>query len=170
MPLLFNLFLLLGRICSVSAAGLYSSGTSAAWPQSRWRHPHAWLHVWLHTWSLTYHYKIKHVTFWKHPHFVFTVVAVTSAASVVQRKEDESWEERWHVAIVYAADLYSKELAVYTSSNYWEIEELRHQYKCKYDIYSLLAPHPTFKDSGSSAAPAPAMLRSWLLHLPVVCR
>lgn len=66
---------------------------------------------------------------------------------------------------LFTQQTHSKERPVYTSSNYWEMEELRHLTNVS-TIFTLLARRPSFKDSGSSAATAPTVLES----LPVACR
>lgn len=66
---------------------------------------------------------------------------------------------------LFIQQTHGKASPVYTSSNYWEIEELRHLTNVS-TIFTLLARRPSFKDSGSSAATAPTELES----LPVACR
>lgn len=163
MPLLFNLFLSLGRICSVSAAGFIffwnvSSVTSIPMKTSTCMITCLVAHMVI---NLSLQNQICHI--------------LKASTFCFHRRSGDIGSFRCRVVrrTLTCCCHCSRSGLVWQRIGCLHIQQLLRNrgaappYKCKYDICSLLAPHPSFKDSGSSA---PAMLRSWLLHLPVVCR
>lgn len=167
MLLLFNLVLcvldmkdslLLGRICSVSAAGLCSSGISdlnTSTCMITCLAARTLINSSLQ--NLTCHI-VEASTFCFH-HRSGDIGSAPPA-------EETGCEKNADVLLpLFIQQTDSKEPPVYTSGNYWEIEQLRHLTNVS-TIFTLLARRPSFKGSGSSAASAPTVLES----SPVACR
>lgn len=148
--------LLLGRICSLSAAGLYSSGISDL-------NTSTCMITCLAARTLiksSLQYLICHIVKAFGSHHRGGDIAGVSPA------EEPRCEKNADLLLpLFIQKTHNKESPVYTSSNYWEIEALRHLTNVR-TIFTLLARRPSFKDSGSSAATAPTELES----LPVACR